>query len=110
MMDHEKSRLEQFREFVDLDPTDVFSRYALGMEYMGVEDYAQAVQQFEQVMHLEPSNTAAYFQAGLACQRADQRDRAIAFLKKGIEIATGKGDRHARDEMTETLEKIEEEF
>ena len=37
-MDEEKSRLEQFKEFVEMDPSDTFSRYALAMEYMGGAD------------------------------------------------------------------------
>jgi Tfp pilus assembly protein PilF len=106
-METEKSRLEQFKEFVDMDPSDTFSRYALGMEYMGVGDFENAIAQFEEVTKIEPANSAAYFQSANACERQGDIVRAKEFLRIGIQVATEKGDRHAKDEMTAALEKLE---
>jgi Tfp pilus assembly protein PilF len=109
-METEKSRLEQFKEFVDLDPSDTFSRYALGMEYMGVGDFTQAIAQFDEVIRLDPTDASAHFQAANAYEHSNNKDRAIEYLRKGIEVAGRKGDRHAKDEMTAALEKLEEEL
>jgi len=109
-MESEKSRLEQFKEFVEMDPSDAFSRYALGMEYMGVGDYSQAISQFLEVIRLDPSDASAHFQAANAYEHLNDKDRAKAFLRKGIDAASKKGDRHAIDEMTAALEKLDEEF
>jgi Tfp pilus assembly protein PilF len=106
-MEVEKSRLEQFKEFVELDPTDTFSRYALGMEYMGVGDYQQGIAQFDEVIRLDSSDAAAYFQAANACEVLNENDRAKDYLRKGIQAAEKKGDKHAKDEMTAALEKLE---
>jgi cytochrome c-type biogenesis protein CcmH/NrfG len=46
MEDEDKSRLEAFKEFVEMDPTDTFSRYALAMEYMGIQQFDDAVSHF----------------------------------------------------------------
>jgi tetratricopeptide (TPR) repeat protein len=105
-MEPEKSRLEQFKEFVELDPTDTFSRYALGMEYMGLTEYNKAIEQFLEVIKLEPSDPAAYFQAARAFENSSQIDRAIGCLKDGIEAAIKKGDRHAEEEMRAALENL----
>ena len=107
-METEKSRLEQFKEFVELDPSDTFSRYALGMEYMGINEFENAIAQFQEVMRIEPENSAAYFQSATASERLDDRERAKEFLRKGIQIATENGDKHAKDEMTAALEKLED--
>lgn len=108
-MDTEKSRLEQFKEFIEIDPSDTFSRYALGMEYMGLGEFTQAVAQFDEVILLDPSDAAAHFQAANACENLNQNDRAKNYLRKGIEAAEKKGDKHAKDEMSAALEKLEEE-
>lgn len=106
-MDVEKSRLEQFKEFVELDPTDTFSRYALGMEYMGAGNYPEAIAQFDEVIHLNSTDSAAYFQAANVCEILNENDRAKDYLRKGILAAEQKGDKHAKDEMTAALEKLE---
>ena len=108
-MEVEKSRLEQFKEFVELDPTDTFSRYALGMEYMGAGDYQQGIEQFDEVIRLDSTDSAAYFQAANICEILNQNDRAKDYLRKGIQAAEKKGDKHAKDEMTAALEKLLEE-
>jgi Tfp pilus assembly protein PilF len=108
MMDAEKSRLEQFKEFVELDPSDTFSRYALGMEYMGTAEYPAALQQFEEVIRLEPAEPAAYSQAAIAAENLNQIDQARILLQKGIEVATKKGDKHTREEMEAALEKLDD--
>jgi tetratricopeptide (TPR) repeat protein len=107
-METEKSRLDQFKEFVELDPSDTFSRYALGMEYMGILDFDSAIAQFQEVIRIEPANAAAYFQSANACEALGDQERAKNFLRKGIQVATEKGDRHAKDEMTAALEKLED--
>jgi tetratricopeptide (TPR) repeat protein len=109
-METEKSRLQQFKEFVEMDPADTFSRYALGMEYMGIGEFDNAIEQFQEVTRIEPANAAAYFQTANACERLNDINRAEEFLRKGIQVATEKGDRHAKDEMTAALEKLEEEL
>lgn len=106
-MDEEKSRLEQFKEFVEMDPTDTFSRYALAMEYMGEAKYEEAVLHFQEAIRLDPGYSAAYFQAGLASHKAGKIEEAKTFLRNGIEAAVKKGDWHARDEMQDTLDLLE---
>ena len=106
MEEEEKSRLEQFKEFVEMDPSDTFSRYALAIEYMSVPDYAEAVRNFEEVIRLDSSYSAAYFQAAIASRNLQQIEQARRFLQTGIEVAEKKGDWHARDEMRAALEDL----
>jgi Tfp pilus assembly protein PilF len=109
MEDEEKSRLEQFKEFVEMDPADTFSRYALAMEYMSVNQFDDAVSHFREVLKLDPTYSAAYFQAAIASRKSGSNDQAIDFLTRGIEAAEKKGDWHARDEMKAVLEEIRSE-
>lgn len=105
-MEVEKSRLEQFKEFVEMDPSDTFSRYALGMEYMGISDFQKAVEQFDEVIRIAPNDVAAYFQAGIALGHLDRKDHAKDYLTRGIAVAERINDRHARDEMQMALDSL----
>ena len=102
-MEEEKSRLEQFKEFVEMDPSDTFSRYALAMEYMAISDFESSVQHFQEVLRLDPEYSAAYFQAAIACRKLEKAGDARNFLLRGIEVAEKKRDWHARDEMKAAL-------
>jgi Tfp pilus assembly protein PilF len=108
-MEEEKSRLDQFKEFVEMDPSDTFSRYALAMEYMSIQQFDDAVGHFREVLKQDPTYSAAYFQAAIASRKSGSNDQAIDFLTRGIEAAEKKGDWHARDEMKAVLEEIQSE-
>jgi Tfp pilus assembly protein PilF len=105
--EEEKSRLDQFKEFVELDPTDTFSRYALALEYMGVRQFEQAVGQLKEVIRMDPSYSAAYFQAAIASRSMEKIEDAREFLRAGIQAAEKKGDWHTRDEMNAALSDLE---
>jgi len=109
MEEEEKSRLEQFKEFVEMDPSDTFSRYALAMEYMGVQNYDGAVTHFSELIRLDPTYSAAYFQAAIARHKQGEKSGAIDFLNQGIVAAEKKGDWHARDEMKAMLAQLNEQ-
>jgi Tfp pilus assembly protein PilF len=106
MEEEEKSRLEQFKEFVEMDPTDTFSRYALAMEYMSIQNFDEAINHFREVLKTDPSYSAAYFQAAIAARKAGGTDQAKELLGQGIAAAEKKGDWHARDEMKAMLEEM----
>lgn len=108
-MEEEKSRLEQFKEFVEMDPTDTFSRYALAMEYLSAAQFPEAVLHFREVIKLDPTYSAAYFQAAIASQKGEQLDQARQFLLQGIDVAEKKGDWHTRDEMKAALQQLDED-
>jgi Tfp pilus assembly protein PilF len=106
MEEEEKSRLEQFKEFVEMDPSDTFSRYALALEYMGVERYAESIHEFQEVLKQDPTYSAAYFQAANAARKNDEIEKAKDFLTRGIDVAEKKGDWHTRDEMKAALQDV----
>jgi Tfp pilus assembly protein PilF len=107
VMEEEKSRLEQFKEFVASDPNDTFSRYALALEYMGIDHFPAAIEQFQEVIRIDRDYSAAYFQAAICAKNLQQLELAKNFLRGGIQAAEKKGDWHARDEMQAALDDLE---
>jgi tetratricopeptide (TPR) repeat protein len=56
--DHESSRLEQFRELIDLDPDDYFSRFGYGSALFDAGRYSEAVLEFRAAIRLKPDYSA----------------------------------------------------
>ena len=56
------SRIEQLKQFINDDPSDVFARYALALEYLKI-DSADALRQFELLIERDPNYLPSYFPA-----------------------------------------------
>ena len=100
------SRLDTLLNFLKDDPSDVFTRYAIGLEYVKMNDAKRATTSFEQVIEYDPTYAPAYHQLGLLLVKLKKKDDARAILRRGIEAARQGGDGHAAMEMQETLEEL----
>ena len=100
------SRIEALQQFLEEDPGDSFSRYALAMEYAKLERYDDAVREYRTVASNDPDYVATYYQLGKALETQGLGDEAREAYRKGVEVATRKGDAHTRDELTAALEML----
>ncbi len=105
----EKSRIEQFKELLALDPDDPLVHYGLGSEYLKTKDYAQATVCFRRVIELKPDYSAAYRELGKALQGAGESQAAAEVYRRGKEIAEQKGDIQTMKEMDVFLRRIEKD-
>lgn len=101
------SRLEQLQKFLEEEPADAFTHYAIALEFVGQERYDDAVAMFEEVLALDPNYVAAYHQLGLLYARMNNNAGALKILEQGIRIAESTGDRHARAEMEDARDALE---
>ena len=101
------SRLEQLQKFLDDEPGDAFTHYAIALEYSKMGKTAEAIAKFEEVIGLNPEYIPAYHQLGLLFVQHKRKEEALAILKKGIAAAVVEGDAHAAGEMQETIEELE---
>ena len=102
-----KSRKEQIRELLELEPNDSFLRYGLAMEQASEGNDTAAVQTFKALIALHADYVPAYVQAGRALIRLGDDDKAREVLKVGIATATRTGDDHAAGEMAGFLAEIQ---
>ena len=75
------NRIEILRGFLEDNPKDSFSRYALALEYVKAGQSDDAVREFETVKKNNPDYVATYFQLGQlyldpGTQRVQDRRRA----------------------------------
>lgn len=100
-----QDRVATLEKLLKMDPSDVFSTYALGLEFLEAEPQ-RAEQQFRRVLELDAKYVAAYFQLGKLAADQDNQPVARKWLEQGIEVAEEVGDQHALGEMEDFLDSL----
>jgi Flp pilus assembly protein TadD len=106
--DHEPSRLEQFREIVDLDPDDYFSHFGYASALFDVGRYPEAVLEFREAIRLKPDYSAAFRDLGKALERSGAHAEAMQAYCQGIPVAERNGDLQTLKEMQVFLKRLEQ--
>ena len=101
------SRLHTLLQFLESDPEDSFTRYALAMEYVSAGETVTGISYLEDLLNRDPGYVATYQQLGYIYIELDRTDDAVDILKRGIEIARKAGDAHAASEMQDALDDME---
>lgn len=102
----EKSRIENLKQMLEVDPLDTFARYALGLEYMGMQEYESARGMFEEIRVLDPNYQAVYYQLGKVYELLGEETEARKVYEKGIYVAASKGDMHTKSELEQALNEL----
>ncbi len=74
-------------------------RFALGSAYLNAGSFDKAVGHLSVAVNLDPDYSAAWKMLGKAQTEAGLPDAAIETYRRGIEVATRRGDRQAVREM-----------
>jgi tetratricopeptide (TPR) repeat protein len=100
------SRLEQLRRLAAAQPGDPFTHYGVGLEYMQLERWDDALAAFEQTLSIDPQYSAAYFQKARTELKLGRRAEAAETLKAGMAVAAARGETHTVSKMQEMLESL----
>ena len=100
------TRIEQLKEILELDPKNILTRYALGMEYSGAGQTDDATRTFKELLAINPDYANAYFMGAQALQAAERTDEAKKWLEDGLAAAQRSNNRHAQSEMQALLDEI----
>ena len=100
------SRINALKSFLDSDPNDSFSRYALALEYVKVRRHDDAVNEFETVKNNDPGYVATYYQLGKLYQQLGKLHDAEKTFSTGITAASKINDEHTRSELEAALEEL----
>ncbi len=76
-------RMEILRSMVAQNPADSFARYGLAMEHVKAGQFEQAVEQFRELLAVNPNYAAAYFHGGQALEKLGRIGRRPRTLWAG---------------------------
>jgi tetratricopeptide (TPR) repeat protein len=107
--DHEPSRLEQFRQIVELDPDDYFSHFGYASALFDAGRYPEAVVEYRKAIRLKPDYSAAFRDLGKALEKSGAHAEARQVYGQGIPIAERNGDLQTLKEMQVFLKRLEPE-
>jgi Tfp pilus assembly protein PilF len=100
------NRIEILKGFLNENPNDSFSRYALALEYVKLGQNDDALREFETVRTNDPQYVATYYQLGQLYQKLGQMHEAEKIFRTGITVAAKAGDEHTRSELEAALESL----
>ena len=100
------SRIDTIKGFLEDDPKDSFSRYALALEYVKLDRWDEAIQEFETVISNDAEYVATYYQLAKAYEHQEQREKAESTYRTGMKVAIGARDMHTVSELQEALKAL----
>lgn len=100
-------RLALLLQFLEEDPDDEFTRFALAMEYVKVGDDVLACRTLEKLVGDRPDYVGTYYHLAGIYLRQGRRGEAIDTYRAGIKVAERQRDLHARAELESALLEAE---
>ncbi|QOI98009.1 MAG: tetratricopeptide repeat protein [Flammeovirgaceae bacterium] len=101
-----EDRIKQLLHFVEEDPNDAFSKYALALEYRKTEPQ-KAEELFNKLITANPDYLPAYYMAAVLKSELGKTDAAVDLLKQGIILATRLRETATLRELKEALQQLE---
>lgn len=93
-----RNRIQQLEKFLEKDPKEAFSNYALALELVEV-DQERALRLFDFLLTSHPDYTATYYHAAAFHTELGNIDRAKSIYEEGIAVLKTTDDPKALQEL-----------
>ncbi len=103
------SRIAQFENMAQADPTNEMAHFSLGTAYSQAGRHADAAESYLRCVSISPEMSKAYQLAGDSLIKAGDKRKATSVLTQGFIISSQKGDLMPKRAMAELLKSIGEE-
>lgn len=94
-------------KFLEADPNDSFSRYAVALELNSLKQHQEAIEQLTELRRRDPDYVAAYYQLGQLYTSLEQWDDAEEAYTAGLVIGRKIRDLHTVSELQAALDELE---
>ena len=98
------------QEYIQDDPSDTFSRYALALEHAKIGDDQIAINYLQQLRIIDVDYLALYYQLGKLFQKNGKAQEAIDILKAGILVAQKQQNKHTESELKGALLQLTDDY
>ncbi|MBC7427544.1 MAG: tetratricopeptide repeat protein [Bacteriovorax sp.] len=99
-------REKMFLQVIEIDPDDTIALYGMADVAFYREDFKKAAGLLENVVVLDEKYSAAYLLLGKSLEASANLERAIQVYKKGIDVASKRGDMMPANEMQSRLNQL----
>jgi Tfp pilus assembly protein PilF len=101
--------MDKINKLLDIlkdNPSDSFIQHALALEYIKVGNDLAARQVFEELLTRDPGYLGSYYHFAKLLERTNEKDKAIQFYEKGMELAKELGDKQTFSELKSSWEEL----
>jgi hypothetical protein len=102
----EPTRIELLKSYLIDDPADAFSKYALALEYIKIDDDVNAQILMQNLLDEHANYLPNYYHFGKLLERNGAAQKAIEIYKLGISVAKLQRNFHASSELENALEEL----
>ncbi len=103
-------RISRLKTFIDKYPADLFSRHALAMELIKLEQHAEAIVVMNDLLNVDEKHVGTYYHLGKLLEKMDDPEQAVAVYEKGIAIARKINAGNDLRELTGALAHLKDEL
>ena len=101
-----EQKISMFKQVLEIDPVDQVANFGLGSVYFDLERYNDALNPLQTVVQEYKDYSAAYVLLGKTMEKLSQTEEAIDIYRKGIAVASKKGDLMPLKEMQQKLNQL----
>jgi Flp pilus assembly protein TadD len=99
--------IQLLKRFLEKDPNDSFTRFALAMEYNKAGQKIEAEQTYLELISKDPNYVGTYYHLGMIYTLSGDKTKARKVFEDGIQVATGVNDNHAASELRQALMELD---
>ena len=99
-------RIDKLKVFLSKNPDDSFIQHALALEYVKLGEDGEARRLFENLLEKDPHYIGSYYHLARLLERTEERDAAVRYYEKGMEMAKAAGDHHSYNELKSALDDL----
>ncbi len=104
------SKIPTLAKRIKKNPNDSFSKFALALELINIDEKQRAKMLFESIVASDPDYIGVYYHLGKIYAEMDENKKATTTYKEGIAVAGKTNDLHAMSELKGALLALELEF
>jgi tetratricopeptide (TPR) repeat protein len=104
------SKISKLAQQVKEDPSDSFSKFALALELLKLDQVQKALSLFKNIISNDPEYSGVYYHLGKLYEQLGENNLALKCYNDGIIVTTRLKDIHARSELQGALINLEMEI
>lgn len=94
-------RIALLRSFLEADPSDTFSAFALALELHKTGELTEAIATFERLRKANQSYTGLYYHLARFYKEAGNQEQGLRIIEEGISVCKAASSAEARKDLAE---------